>query len=567
MPDYVITAPDGRRFKVSGQGSKEGALAAVRARQTKSEAAESSEQPNVGLDILKSFGSGVARGASAVAGLPGDVSNLMGAGIGAARDYLVGDVSPEQRAAVTATREGGNILPTTEGIMSTASDITGMTLPEPETTAGEYARTVGEFAPAALGGGGAVARIARVLGPGLGSEAAGQATEGTAAEPYARVAGALGGAIAPSVIGRAITPFPTSQARQQTVGALKKEGVDLTAGQATGRRGLKYFESEMGGGAAAKFMEKQGEQFTKAALKRAGINASKATPDVLDDAFVKIGNQFDDLAARNQLAPVNTKLADDLVGPDGVLTVYKSLGGEAPVIESTILDIGKRLSTNHVLTGEYYKSTTSRLARFARTAKDPELREALHGIRNSLDDAMEQSIAIRNPADLGAWKDARKQYKNILVIEKAATGAGEAAAEGIISPSALRNATVNQGRRAYARGQGDFAELARAGEATMKPLPQSGTAPRVRAQNLGVGLSTLMGAGVGGAAGGGMGGAAGALIGGLLPPLAGRAALSGPGRALLSNQAMSPILQRLTPGQAAVSSALLGTQGQLALPR
>ena len=38
--------------------------------------------------------------------------------------------------------------------------------------------------------------------------------------------------------------------------------------------------------------------------------------------------------------------------------------------------------------------------------------------------------------------------------------------------------TVTQNRRAYARGQGDFADLARAGEGVMKPLPNSGTAPR-----------------------------------------------------------------------------------------
>lgn len=69
-------------------------------------------------------------------------------------------------------------------------------LPEPKTTAGQYARTIGEFAPAAaVGPGGLARRIAtQDVVPAVASETAGQATAGTAAEPYARVGAAvLGG--------------------------------------------------------------------------------------------------------------------------------------------------------------------------------------------------------------------------------------------------------------------------------------------------------------------------------------------------------------------------------------
>jgi hypothetical protein len=108
---------------------------------------------------------------------------------------------------------------------------------------------------------------------------------------------------------------------------------------------------------------------------------------------------------------------------------------------------------------------------------------------------MERSIATHNPADAGAWREARNEYRNLLVLEKASTAAGSNAAEGIISPSSLRNATINtQGRRNYARGNGDFADLARAGEAIMKPLPNSGTAPRQYMQH----LITALGSGAGG---------------------------------------------------------------------
>lgn len=83
---------------------------------------------------------------------------------------------------------------------------------------------------------------------------------------------------------------------------LRREGVtDLTAGQRTGNRSLKYFESEMGGSAAERVTDRQGEQFTRAALRRMGEDAPRATPEVVDRAFDRIGASFDDLAARNAM--------------------------------------------------------------------------------------------------------------------------------------------------------------------------------------------------------------------------------------------------------------------------
>src|SRR5438270_771317 len=89
-----------------------------------------------------------------------------------------------------------------------------------------------------------------------------------------------------------------------------------------------------------------------------------------------------------------------------------------------------------------------------------------------------RSCAPPAAADAAAWNEARGQWRNWKAIERASTGAGSATAEGYLSPSQLRTAVVGQGRGAYARGEGDLAELARAGEAVLRPLPQSGTAPR-----------------------------------------------------------------------------------------
>jgi hypothetical protein len=78
---------------------------------------------------------------------------------------------------------------------------------KPETTVGEYAKTTGEFAAGALGPKqGLATRVGKyVLAPALASETAGQVTEGTDLEPYARAAGGLlglgGGALALNRLG------------------------------------------------------------------------------------------------------------------------------------------------------------------------------------------------------------------------------------------------------------------------------------------------------------------------------------------------------------------------------
>lgn len=351
---------------------------------------------------------------------------------------------------------------------------------------------------------------------------------------------------------RLISPFVTSPERTAAVNALAKEGVETTAGQATGSKGLRYAESELGGQAAEDFLERQGEQFTSAALRRTGTTANRATPEVIDDAFNRIGQQFDDLAARNSLVP-DSQLATDL---GAAYREYASMVPEsqrAPVVMSTIQDLGKTLGQGP-LDGVAYQAARSRLDRAARASRaDPQLQQALNGIRNSLDDAMERSIATANPADAGAWREARRQYRNMVVVEKAATGAGEAAARGLISPSALRGATVEQGRRSYARGKGEFAGLARAGEAVMKPLPNSGTAGRLNAQNLGIGLAGLAGAGAGTVTGDPTNAVLGAAAGYALPRVAGAALMNPVVQALLRNQAARSLTL------SAIHRALLGT--------
>lgn len=364
------------------------------------------------------------------------------------------------------------------------------------------------------------------------------------AKTDAMIGGGIGAALplAGAVAKRVISPALSSSAQRAAVKTMEKEGVTLTAGQKTGSKKLKYLESELGGGTADALVEKQGRQFTAAVLKRAGVVADSAEPQVIDQAFTQIGQQFDGLAARNMIQADKKLMTDlDAVWKDYASTVNPS--ARAPVVANTIQEVAQAIQqSGGALRGDVYQATRSRLDRLARSTSDPELMSALRGARSALDDAMERTIAKYNPSDLDAWRKVRRQYANMLVIEKAATGAGEQAASGIITPARLRAAAIQQNRRAFARGRNEFTDLANAGVQTMTPMPQSGTAPRLAARAV-ASLPAALGAVIG-SPGGFIGAGVGAAAGAALPWAAGRAALSGPGRAYLSNQLLSGLPQQ-----------------------
>lgn len=162
------------------------------------------EPPSVAADVVKGGGVGIAQGLIGAAGMPADVTNLGRSALGWVGDQTVGRVVNRVRTGewtpTTAGRESAAAVnqimepQTSAGLTRSVESITGP-MYQPQTTAGQYARTIGRNIPAAaVGPGGAVARSAMAVVPGVLEETAGQITDGTAAEPYARAAaGILGG--------------------------------------------------------------------------------------------------------------------------------------------------------------------------------------------------------------------------------------------------------------------------------------------------------------------------------------------------------------------------------------
>jgi hypothetical protein len=572
-----VELPDGRVVEIETTDPN---VAAQAAQKFMASAQQPAPQAGMLEDAAKSVGSGLASATAGVLGAGGDLRSLLSAGTSAIGGKL--GVEPDKvqafkdmvskAAGMTATGAVLNNAPTSRDIVNSATDPVVSPDYKPQTLTGSYLKTGAEFLPGALvGQGGWASRILQgVALPAVASETAGQLTKGTSAEPYARAGAAL---LSPAIVSagrRAVTPLPASAERQALTQTLQNEGVPLTAGQTSGSKPLQWMESALGdapgaGSRSARMMENQGEAFTAAALRRAGVNANRATPEVMDDAFRRIGGDFEGVARRNNLLP-DARLNNDLGRAEREYNNLVSQSNRAPVVTNTIEDLRGMIAGGQI-SGAQYNALTSQLATQARgAAADPRLQSALQGIRSAIDNAMERTLLrTNNQQDMQVLRNARREYRNLLVLEKAATGAGSNAAEGLISPSQLRNSVVQQSRRAYGRGQGDFADLARAGEALLKPLPNSGTSPRANAMNILQTIGAIAGGGAG-AAGGPGGAALGALAGLAAPAVAGRTLLSGPVQRYLGNQRLAPTQDNSAPTRALtnllLSGGLLRLQGQ-----
>lgn len=503
----------------------------------------STGDPGIVTDTLKGLGTGVVRGAAQLAGTGGDISKgadfllkkLEGTTVPVqeARSEMLGAMpSWLRRFHETPTKTVGSAE--IMGGIDRAVDAP-VTSYDPKTLPGKFAKTIGEFAPGVALGGGV---IRGAVAPGTTSELFGQLLERYAPE-YEKV-GRFTGAVLGGFVGpRTVTPVPSSPNRERLVRILEDEGVtSITAGQRTGSDTLRYMESAFGdaplaGRKASRITDEGQRQFTEAVMRRAGAGPD-ATPEVLSANQRRLGDQFADLAGRNNLATDNRFI----VALDDAVRGYQRVppSQQRAIVEGYVNDIMPHIN-NGSMPGPVYQEMRSRLSRQAHSLResDPTLSEALRNMRNALDDAMGRSIS---PADRELWQQTRREYGAQKTIEKSASKAGEATAEGQITPANLRATVSAQNRGAYARGEGDFSELARAGAGVMAPMPQSGTAPRSAIYHM-LNFPTA----------------------GIAPAVTGRLLMSRPAQAYMGNQVL-PLQSNVNPRQAALISALLASRQQ-----
>lgn len=538
MPRHIIEGPDGKRHIVEAPdgATPDQVMAFIR------------EQPastfDTVKDVAKSAGIGVAQGAIGLGTLPGNVEQLGRMGINAVGNLAGADgnlVSPEA------------VLPTYGSVKRGIENKFTGKFYEPKTTAGEYARTGGEFASLALGGpAGWAGRAARVAIPAVTSETAGQMTEGTALEPWARAGGALIGGMLPNTAARVVTPAPADVARQGAVQALENEGVTaLTAGQRTANERLRWIEDATamvpgGGGRATAMQQQANEQFTRAALRRAGVDADRASPEVLNDAFTNIGREYQNFAHATNVPGTQASfnrfraIAADYRGNTSNAMRIDRVGDYAD-------ELANRLQNPVGITGRQYNTYRSELSRFQREQRsNSQAADAIGRMIEALDTAMLRATPAAQRGQVRhALQDRNRRYRNLLAIEDAAAyapGTGAYAnAPGVISPNTLKNSIRKMDKKGYTRNRNDMSPLARAGVEAITPLRSSGTAERNMAQGIISAPSTALGGvGLGGAAWLSAGDPWMMLAGAVAPPLiraaTARGLMSGPAQRYFANQ-------------------------------
>lgn len=180
-------------------------------------ASQQDGKPGVVEDSVRGFGGGLIRGAAGTLGLvtdtiPGFIANQ----VSGLEGYLRGETPDETKQRIAERRASiSEMSPTlaavarsigdnlsTKGIQRNIESVTGEAY-VPQTRPGKFASTAGEFVPGAMipfSGPVRAANIGRdalAFGviPGLVSEGAGQAFEGSAMETPARIAGGLAGGL------------------------------------------------------------------------------------------------------------------------------------------------------------------------------------------------------------------------------------------------------------------------------------------------------------------------------------------------------------------------------------
>lgn len=187
MANFTFTSPEGKKYTVRGpEGATEDQAWEILQDQL-------AHPPHPGFDAwdtVQSLGTGLAKGAIGLAGMPGDIGRLVDMGL----EKLSGPKKeiPEDEQSALHKLVQATAPPSSAGIQHGIEKVTGE-FHKPQSTSGDYAQTIAEFAPGLAGGGSLVRKGVGVLSSGAASEAAGQATKGTAWEPWARVAGAFTG--------------------------------------------------------------------------------------------------------------------------------------------------------------------------------------------------------------------------------------------------------------------------------------------------------------------------------------------------------------------------------------
>lgn len=399
----------------------------------------------------------LARGIADIPAIPANIAQLGAMGV----EKLLG---MEEPSAVSRALES---LPDTREALASVPIIGPESQYVAPGTAGEYISTIGEFAGGAgpLSKTGAAKEVAEnmlrygVL-PGAASEAAGQATEGTFLEPYARTAAGLGAGL----LAQKRMPVGGKSQTAELARTVEEGGVKLSAGQATRSDLIRRLEgkTQPSGG--------QLDQFTSSVMKMMGSGSKTADPKSLSQLGDDIVKQMDDAVrgVKIKTQPAHGAAAK-FIGQRYLERV--PAGNLTPRIKGIADEIDALAKANQPVSLSQLKEWRMDIGDLT-VVDDIPTRNAAHALRNLIDKMTDEALRASGRAEnIAKLKKARERFRNFVGLRDAATRAGAEA--GDLSPAQLNQSMIRaQGRTNYATGRTtDMADFTRGAAATMRPMP------------------------------------------------------------------------------------------------
>lgn len=344
--------------------------------------------------------------------------------------------------------------------------------------AGNLVGNMAAFAPSAFLPGVNTITGSAALGGGIGLLSPVASDESRAMNVGVGAAGGALGQAAANLVGRTIRPVNSAldPVKQNLANAAQARGIPLDAADLTGSKPLTVMRDVMANmplTADRQAALQAGKQtaFNRAVSGTFGAADDALTPQALQTARTRLGQQFTDLSARNA-----ANVGDDAMGRIGAVIGEAnrySTPDVARVVGNFADDILSRVDQNGQLPGRAYRALDSQMGRVMRTTSNGDIRHQVGQLRNALRETMDASIS---QADQGAWRDARRQYANLMTVAPLAARSET----GDVSGRALL-AAANRGQRNGAfTGAGELGELGRIGRAFIaEQTPNSGTAQRM----------------------------------------------------------------------------------------
>jgi len=486
VPEFIVTSPDGKKYKVNGpEGSTQAdAIAYVQG----GNAPEDSFLSRIGEDLsargdkfddisnaYQSGQQGLARstGQALLNTVVGGVNDVVGEGISTGAGAL-NDLSGGMLG-----QAGSGALSLMGRLPSIGGGTIGERLPSELANIGQQYGQFAEANPAIARDLDAAGNALGLLTAGIPATRAVRAGVEAAPEAIAGARTAVSNIPRPSISVNGMAPS-IDPVKLPVIDLAKKHNIQVGLSDLTDNETYKRLISQ---GEALPFSQgsrnaaDQQKSFNRAVSRTFTEEADALTPEIMDKARKSLGNDFQAFtkdktfeitpAYLTKLDEINNAVSRGDYGKDAQ-SFYDTYKG----------DVDKVSSDMSLIKGDQLDRLRRQFSKTARTSPD----EGLAKLASDFEDGIVELISDSDPTISKAISDAKYRYKNYKTVQGLTI---KDQVSGNVSPTQLTQRVVSSfGPDAVATGRaGDLGEIARVGQ-TMRKLNDSGTAKNTIAQNV-----------------------------------------------------------------------------------